>query len=662
MDDLHTRGLSDVSDQPLEYVRQWLAAIVDSSDDAIISKNLDGVITTWNNAAQRLFGYPADEAVGQPITIIIPLELHHEEKDILRRLRAGERIERLETRRITRDGRHLDVSITISPVRDAAGRIIGASKILRDVTERKNLMALLDSEHRLSSEVAGARALQSISTRLISESTQESLFAQILDAAIELMGADAASVQMFAPDEQSLVLLGSRNFHPDSAVFWQHVTTDAGSTCARALRSGERVLVSDVERSDFMTGTRDLDEYRRSGIRAVQSTPLRSRSGQPLGMISTHWRTPHTPTEDDLRLFDVLARQAADLIERARAEHAVREREERFRLIANVAPVTIWMSDTSKSCTYVNQQWIDFTGQPLHAIVGEGWAKGIHHDDVARCWETYVHAFERREAFQMEYRMRRYDGEYRWVISRGVPRYDGDGSFAGYIGSVIDITERKLAEEALSTVSQRLLEAQEEERAHIARELHDDVNQRLSMLGMRLGVLADDEPVLTADVRQKIADAHHEIVGLVGDLQALSHGLHPSRLEFLGIADASSAMCLEMSRQHKVEIGFEAEHVPEGLPRRIAMCLYRVLQEALQNAVRHSGTKKVHVRLRGGRDQIELRVDDVGAGFDLAAAHGRGLGLTSMRERLKAVDGQLEIRSQPDRGTSIHARVPLVQR
>src|SRR6188474_3047013 len=137
-----------------EEVRSQLAAIVDSSDDAIISKNLDGVIATWNRAAQRLFGYAEEEVVGQPITILLPPELHAEERDILRRLRAGERIDHFQTRRLTRDGRLLDVSLTISPVRNARGAIVGASKILRDITDSKRAQAAIaESEQRLAREV-----------------------------------------------------------------------------------------------------------------------------------------------------------------------------------------------------------------------------------------------------------------------------------------------------------------------------------------------------------------------------------------------------------------------------------------------------------------------------------------------------------------------------
>jgi PAS domain S-box-containing protein len=639
-----------------------LAAIVDSSNDAIISKDLDGVISTWNLAAERLFGYPAAEAIGQPITIIIPAELHDDELDILRRVRCGDCIEHYETRRVTRDGRILDVSITVSPVRNAAGAIVGASKILRNVTESKRARAALqESGRRLATEMAAARMLQSISTRLISEPTQESLFAQILDAAMELMSSDAASVQLLAPDGESLTLLGWRNFHPASAAFWQRVTADAGSTCGVALRNNVRVLVTDVDACEFMAGTEDLEEYHRSGIRAVQSTPLRSRAGHPLGMLSTHWRASHAPTEHDFRLFDVLARQAADLIERTRAEEALRESEERFRLIANTIPVIIWISDTAKGCVYVNQGWLDLTGQPFGAVLGTGWTDAIHPDDVAHARDTYARAFDRREPFEMDFRLRRHDGEFRWIVSAGAPRYHGDGSFAGYIGSAMDVTERRLAAEALATVHQRLVAVQEEERSRIARELHDDIVQRLAVLGVNLDVLARGSAGPAGDARQKFEEAREEVVSVAKDVQALSHRLHPAPLEYLGIAAASAALCRDISSQRSLDIVFTAESVPDGLSRRVAVCLYRVLQEALQNAVKYSGAGKIEVSLRGAFDQIELTVRDRGKGFDVSRMQGRGLGLTSMKERISAVNGRLSILSEPHRGTTIRASVPLIQ-
>ena len=409
-----------------------------------------------------------------------------------------------------------------------------------------------------------------------------------------------------------------------------------------------------------MAGTQDQQEYRRSGIRAVQSTPLRSRSGRPLGMLSTHWRTPHTPTEEDFRFFDVLARQAADLIERTLAEEALRESEERFRLIANTAPVMIWMSGAEKQITYLNQTWLDYTGRPLDAVLGQRRAEVLHPDEAERCREVYEKAFEQREPFQMEHRLRRHDGEYRWVVTAGVPRYNVDGSFAGYIGTAVDITERKLAEEALSTVSQKLIEAHEEESTRIARELHDDINQRLALVSVRLGYLKQSPPASAADLEQEIGEVSQQIADLAADIQALSHGLHPPKLELLGLEAAAAGFCEELSNRHGVTIDVHFENIPTALPPEISLCLYRVLQEALQNVVKHSVSRHAHVSLNGQINTINLTVKDSGAGFDPhEAMRGPGLGLTSMKERLKVVGGQLSIHSQRGRGTMIHAVAPL---
>jgi PAS domain S-box-containing protein len=483
------------------------------------------------------------------------------------------------------------------------------------------------------------------------------LYAQILAAAIELMASDAASVQVLAADH-TLRLLAWTNFHPDSAAFWQRVAVGAGSTCSRALRDNERVVVADIEACEFMAGTQDLQECRRSGIRAVQSTPLRSRTGRPVGMLSTHWRTPHTPTDDELTFFDVLARQAADLIERTLAEDALRQSEERFRLIANTAPVMIWMSGAEKQITYLNQIWLDYTGQPLDAVLGQRQIEVLHPDEAERCREMWAKAFEQREPFQMEHRLLRHDGEYRWVVTAGVPRYDVDGSFVGYIGTGVDITERKLAEEALSRVSQKLIEAHEEESTRIARELHDDINQRLAMVSMRLDHLKHSPPA-SIDLKQEIGDVNREIADLVADIQALSHGLHPARLELLGLEEAAAGFCDEFAIRHSVTIDVHVESIPKALPRDLSLCLYRVLQEALQNVVKHSGSQHADVSLNGHINTITLTVKDSGAGFHAhEAMTGRGLGLTSMNERLRVIGGELSIHSQPGQGTMIHAVAP----
>jgi len=351
---------------------------------------------------------------------------------------------------------------------------------------------------------------------------------------------------------------------------------------------------------------------------------------------------------------------AEDITHRKQLEEALRSSEENFRLIANTAPVMIWMSGTDKLCNYFNQRWIEFTGRSVEAELGNGWTEGVHPEDSKGCFDTYIRAFDRQEPFEMEYRLRRYDGVYRWIVDIGVPRYDAEGSLAGYIGSCIDITDRKLAEEALSTVSRRLIEAHEEERTWIARELHDDVNQRIALLSIELEGLKRNLRNSTQEVRGCVQQIYERVSNLGVDIQALAHRLHSSNLEYLGIAGAARSFCNEISEQQKVQVNFSCANIPKDLPPEVSLCLFRVLQEALKNAVKHNGARSFTVRLRGASDGIRLTVSDTGVGFDLKRAMRReGLGLISMQERIHLVKGEISIESQPNRGTTIRARVPL---
>jgi PAS domain S-box-containing protein len=346
---------------------------------------------------------------------------------------------------------------------------------------------------------------------------------------------------------------------------------------------------------------------------------------------------------------------------RVQREHlALRESEERFRLVANTAPVMIWMSGPDKLCNYFNHPWLEFTGRKLETELGNGWAEGVHPEDLDMCLKTYTEAFDRRESFVMRYRLRRHDGEYRWLLDHGVPRFDVGGSFAGYTGSCVDVTEQKHAEEALSAVSRRLIEAQEEERTRIARELHDDINQRLALLALNIDGLRQNLPDSAVDLKREFNATRNQVDELGRDIQSLSHRLHSSKLELLGLAVAADSLCRELSTRHGAKIDFHSESIPNVLPPKISLCLFRVLQEALQNAAKHSGSRHFQVRISSRANEIELTVHDSGIGFEPEEViKGRGLGLTSMTERLKLVDGHLSIDSRPQHGTTIRARVPL---
>lgn len=481
---LCTAIIRDVTEhKQAEEARFRHTAILQSSADAIISTNLDDAITSWNVGAQLMYGYTEEEVLGRPIFIIISGNLDQEEQGLLQQVKAGKTIEHFDTVRLSKEGRRIDVSVTMVPLRDWTGKIVGISSVARDIT---------------------------------------------------------------------------------------------------------------------------------------------------------------------------LAKQA---------EMALRESEERFRLVANTAPVMIWMAGTDKLCSYFNLPWLTFTGRTHNAEIGNGWDEGVHPEDLPACLKTYEHAFLRQEPFEREYRLRRYDGEYRWVFDLGVPRFNPDGSFAGYIGSCIDVTERKEAEEVLSTVSRRLIEAHEEERTWLARELHDDINQRLALIAVNLDVLKQELSLSTGQATRHINDIREQIRDLGIDVQALSHRLHSSKLEYLGLVAAAGGFCREFAERKAVQIDFHSDVIPKTLPHEVSLCLFRVLQEALQNATKHSGSDHYQVALQYAAEEIQLSVSDFGRGFDPEEAlKGRGLGITSMRERLKLVSGELSIDSQTRYGAVVRARVPLLSR
>jgi PAS domain S-box-containing protein len=468
-----------------EEITGLLAAIVASSDDAIISKNLDGFVTSWNISAERIFGYTPEEAIGQHVTLIIPPERHAEESDILDRVRRGERVDHFQTVRRRKDGSLLDVSLTISPVRDSSGRVIGASKVARDITAQKQ------------------------------------------------------------------------------------------------------------------------------------------------------------------------------------SEQALRESEQRFRVITDASPVMVWMAGTDKLCYYFNKGWLDFVARTLEQESGNGWAENIHPEDFDHCLQIYVSNFDARRPFEMEYRMRHHTGQYRWILDRGVPRYAPDGMFEGYVGGCLDIHDQKEAAEKVRIADDmtRLMKAQDEERRRIARELHDSAGQTLAVLGMNLAQLVQRAESIAPELAREGKEIEEIVQQLHREIRTASYLLHPPLLDERGLASALNWYVEGLTERSHVAITLDVADNVGRLPSDMELAIFRLVQECLTNIHRHSGSKTALIRVGRDGESVRIEVQDHGRGISPERlseiqSHGSGVGIRGIRERIRQFHGEMKIESNRS-GTSVIVRIPM---
>jgi len=310
-----------------------------------------------------------------------------------------------------------------------------AFSIQRNRTHRR----LHDRDAELAEELAATRLLQSLSVEMAHEVDVEALYEKILDVAKTLMHSDFASMQQYYPHlgaHGELKLLGFRGFNPEAAKFWTWVRADSSCTCGVALAARQRVIAEDVEKAPYMVGTSDLASYLQTGIRAVQSTPLLSRGGDLVGMISTHWTHVHGPSERDLRLLDILARLAADLIERKTQDEELRRREERLRTLTHLLTDVPWQARPDGAFAQLQPAWENYTGQSWDAHAGHGWFEAIHSEDrdgVQASWAAACFA-----AQPYEYRARLWharSNQYRQVVIRATPIRNEDGSLREWVGA-----------------------------------------------------------------------------------------------------------------------------------------------------------------------------------------------------------------------------------
>lgn len=437
-----------------------------------------------------------------------------------------------------------------SPVRGEDGRVVAVHTVAMETTAHVRAeKALRASEAQLAIELADTQELQRLSARMIEHGDVSALDAEFLHTARALMRSDMASLQMLVAERDALFLLAQHGFTAEAAAFWEWVRADHTTSCGLALARGEPVIVPDVEQWDLVAGTEDLAQYRRCGIRAMLSLPLVSREGRLVGVTSVHWRDVHRPSEREMRLLDVLARQAADMIERRASQEA-----------ANIART--------------------------HA----------ERDSLRR----------------------------------------------------------------------RLAQAEEDERSRLSRELHDEVGQHLTALGLGLQALSDVAPPGSEVDRR--AEQLRALVSTMGrELHALAVRLRPKALDDFGLEAALAALVDDWAQQSGIAVDLHAPLDSERLPASIESAIYRIVQEALTNVARHSGATRASVVVERRDGHVRAIVEDNGHGFDPATTSERsdvqeqhtGLGMLGIRERAALLGGVVEIESSLGRGTALYARIPI---
>ena len=342
---------------------------------------------------------------------------------------------------------------------------------------------------------------------------------------------------------------------------------------------------------------------------------------------------------------------------------AVREdlRDSKERLIELLGTkILAWESEVEgQRFTYVSEQAVEMLGYPVASWYEPHFLSShIHADDLSWVLAAYEKQTRITEHFDLTFRMWASDGRLVWVqnlVSVGAQK-EGATKIHGFM---IDVSQRKRAEEALKDLGGRLIAAQEEERRRVARELHDDFNQRLAVLSLELEQLGQkiEKPLgLQRDVRRLQAQAQE----IAAEIHRLSYKLHPAKLDHLGLAAAVKSLCAEITKRGRVKVEFHQSGFPAQLDNDITLCVFRIAQEGLRNCEKHSGAESARVVLSKTRNAVRLMVSDNGCGFNTKSKlMEKGLGFISMKERLHVVGGEMKFYSKPLHGTRIEVSIPL---
>ena len=605
------------------------ASIVDSSYDAIISKSLDGIIQSWNAAAERLFGYTAEQAVGRHISLLIPADRLDEEERIVTRLRAGESVEHYDTVRVRRDGQHVPVSLTISPIKDAEGRIVMVSKIVRDITERREM------------EDARRRSEQSLADFF--ENANVCLHWVGPDGTI--LRANRAELELLGYPAEEYVGRHIAEFHADQPVIDAILTN---------LTRGDTL-------HDYPARLRRQDGSIREVL--INSSVLRE-DGE---FIHTRCITRDVTTQ-------------------RRAEAALRESEERYRTATAAASDLIWTNDADGLMQGEQLGWGDFTGQSRDEYQGYGWSKAVHPEDAQPTVDAWSRAVAEKSVFVFEHRVRRHDGQWRLCSVRAVPISNADGTIREWVGVHTDITERRRDEEKLRQLAADLFEAdrrKDEFLATLAHELRNPLApirnglQLMKLPGVQLATIEEARSMMERQLTQMV-----RLIDDLMDVSRISRGKLELRKERVPLATVLNS-AVETSRPligqmgHELTIKLTKEPlIVDGDVTRLAQVFLNLLNNAAKYSDR-GGHIQLDVKRQGGEAVVTVTDTGIGIAADQLprifemftqverslekSQGGLGIGLTLVKRLVEMHGGNIEAKSEgPGMGSEFVVRLPLV--
>jgi PAS domain S-box-containing protein len=632
---------ADFRRRPNEQASSLLAAIVDTSDDIIISEDLDAMVTSWNKSAERVFGYPSEEAIGKPLLeLIIPRERQEEAVEFMDHIRRGEPIDHFDTVRQRKDGSLVDVSITISPVRDSNGRIVGASEVARDISEKKRWernAALLASIVDSSDDVIISKNLDGIITSW--NKTAERTFGYTGEEAV------GKHITLIIPfdrlEEENRIL--------------------------RQIRRGERI-------DHFETVRR-----RKDGVLldiSITISPIRDSSGHIVGA----------------------SKVARDITLQKRAEQCLRESEAKFRAVFEQTTQFAGIMTKDGVLVEANKLSLDVCGYRAGEVLGKffwetPWWRNFpeSREKIRGATPAVAAGTPYREVLHYSFA----DDADRIVQFALYPIVDALGSVLFLHPTGVDITDerhtednyRRLAErldvevrartgeleeknadilkrsEQLRDLSARLMKMQDEERRHIARELHDSAGQTLAVLGMSLGALIGKAEVVAPELVKGGQGIEEIVQQLQREIRTTSYLLHPPLLDESGLASALRWYVEGLSERSGLAIDLRIGEDFGRLAADMELAIFRVVQEGLTNIHRHSGSEKAKIRIAREDDRILIDVEDCGKGMSPERlveiqSRGSGVGIRGMRERVRQFQGEMKIRSDSS-GTHIRVSLPI---